>query len=287
MTLGVMTRTLSRPTLEQVADAILDFGFAAVQLNLQSAGLPSLPDELSEETAAAIGAVFASRGLRVAAVSASFNAIHPDEEVRAQGIRRVSLLASRCQWLRANIITLCTGTRNAHSMWRAHPGNDTPEAWRDLLATVRRLLEATADSGVTFAFEPEVVNVVNTAGKARALIEEAASPRLRVLLDPANLMRPSDLADTGAVLRHAFAQLAPHILLAHAKDVLPPAPGEDECRRVAAGSGMLDYPLYLSLLRAAGYQGALILHDLKEEEIPAAKARVEAALVYAPQAGHL
>jgi sugar phosphate isomerase/epimerase len=283
MTLGLMTRTLSRPTLEQLADAILGFGFAAVQLNLQSAGLPSLPDEFPQETAAAIGAVFASRGLKVAAVSASFNAIHPDKAVGAQGIRRVALLASRCQWLGANIITLCTGTRNTHSMWRGHPGNDTPEAWRDLLATVRRLLEATEDSGVTLAFEPEVVNVVNTADKARALVDEIASPRLRVLLDPANLMRPSDLADTAGVLRHAFALLAPYLVLAHAKDVLPPAPGEDECRRVAAGSGMLDYPLYLHLLRAAGYEGALILHDLKEEEIPAAKA----ALVYASQSGHL
>ncbi len=282
MILGVMTRTLSRPSLEEIADAILGFGFQAVQLNLQSAGRTSLPEELPEETARAIGAVFSSRGLKVAAVSASFNAAHPDAEVRAQGVRCVALLASRCRWLGAGIITLCTGSRDTQSMWRSHPGNDTPEAWRDSVETIRRLLDATEDTGVTLAFEPEVVNVVNTIEKARALVEEVDSPRLRVVLDPANLVRPSDLKDTSAVLRRAFEQLGPFIVLAHAKDVAPPGPGEEECRRVAMGRGVLDFQLYVELLKSAVYQGALILHDLKEEDVAQSRALLSGLLEATP-----
>ncbi len=268
MMLGIMTRVLCRPGIDAVAEAVSSYGLNAVQLNLQSAGLASLPDELPVETACAIGSAFKSRGLEVSAVSGSFNSIHPDAGVRNEGVRRIALLSSRCRWLGTSIITVCTGRRDAENMWRRHPANDDPEAWRDLVDTIHHLLEATAPSEVTLAFEPETANVVNSAAKARRLIEEIASPRLRVVLDPANLVSPEGLGDTAGVIERAFQHLSPYIVLAHAKDVAAPLPGDEDCRRVSAGKGVLDYRLYLKFLQSSGYEGALILHDLEEHEIP-------------------
>ena len=37
----------------------------------------------------------------------------------------------------------------------------------------------------------------------------------------------------------------------------------------AAGKGILDYPRYLSLLRAHGFSGPLMLHGLTEDEVEA------------------
>jgi sugar phosphate isomerase/epimerase len=54
----------------------------------------------------------------------------------------------------------------------------------------------------------------------------------------------------------------------HAKDLL----SEPGSGHVAAGRGALNYGLYLSLLRNAGFDGPLILHNLVEEEAPAAVA---------------
>lgn len=279
--LGIMTRMIRRPVLTEVADEIRASGLKAVQLNLTSAGLESLPSELDPATARAIGEVFASRGLAVAAVSGSFNTIHPDATARAEGIRRLGVLMSYCHLLGTRIVTLCTGTRDPENMWRHHPANSEPEAWRDLLESMRQLVVSADAYGVTIAFEPEVVNVVDTVAKARRLVEEVASPRLRVLIDPANLVRPEDLADTRAVLQTAFADVGPYIVLAHAKDVTFPAPGEAECRRVSAGTGLLDYTFYLQLLRASGFNGALILHDLEEREIPRCRRILESALAEA------
>ena len=277
-----MSRMFRRRTLEEVADAVSATGLKAVQLNLLSAGLASLPGELNIEVAHRIGAVFASRGLLVAAVSGSFNTIHPDPEVRVDGIRKVGLLASRCDALRTKIITLCTGTRDPDNMWRYHPANGEPRAWQDLVRTIRKLLKFAQRHDITLAFEPEVANVVDNAAKAQQLIEETGSPRLRVLLDPANLVRPSDLPDTRRVLECAFARVGPYIALAHAKDVAPPESGQTECRRVSVGNGLMDYKLYLELLRSAGFRGALIMHDLEEQEVPACKARLESLLSSEP-----
>ena len=71
-------------------------------------------------------------------------------------------------------------------------------------------------------------------------------------------------------LREVFQAVGDRSALAHAKDVCPPPPGEAECVRPAAGTGLLDYPLYLRLLREHRYDGGLIMHSLSESEVPAA-----------------
>jgi sugar phosphate isomerase/epimerase len=268
MLLGIMSRMLSRPRLEQVADAVRASGLKAVQLNLASAGLPSLPAELDLETAVAMGVVFSSRGLKVAAVSGTFNAIHPDPGQRAESIRRLGVLASRCRALGTGVITLCTGTRDPDNTWRFHRANGEPEAWRDLVATFRHLLCFAEEHDLTFAFEPDAVNVVDTARKARLLIEEVGSPRLRVLLDPANLVRPADLPASRGTLADAFSEVGCYIAHAHAKDVAAPLPGESECRLLAPGKGSLDFQYYIALLRSVHFDGALVMHDLDEADIP-------------------
>jgi sugar phosphate isomerase/epimerase len=112
--------------------------------------------------------------------------------------------------------------------------------------------------------------VVDTAEKAARLIREIGSSALWVVMDPANYFHPEMLPRMEEVLREAVEPVGGRIALAHAKDVLPPPPGGEECVRPAAGTGLLDYPLYLRLLQEHGYAGGLIMHSLSEEEVPAA-----------------
>lgn len=268
MRLGVMSTVLARPTIEEVAAAVLEAGLEAVQLNLELASLEALPAELDEAVCARIRAAFEAHHLEISAVSGTFNAIHPDRAYREECIRRVGVLASRCALLGTEVITLCTGTRNRESMWRYHPDNAAPEAWAELVETMRRLIDYAEENSVTMAFEPEVVNVVDTAEKAERLIDEVGSNRLAVVMDPANYFQPHTLDQMQEVLADVFARVGEFIVLAHAKDVRGPEPGGRECIRPAAGNGVLDYPFYLRLLRDSGYDGALIMHSLEEHEVP-------------------
>jgi sugar phosphate isomerase/epimerase len=275
MKLGVMTKVFPRPTIEAVAEAVRGAGLAAVQLNLESAGMETLPPALEAGVCRRIREAFAERGIDVSAVSGTFNAIDPDRARREECVRRLGILAARCAELGTGVITLCTGTRDAGSMWRAHPENGTAAAWEEMVGTMRALVRHAEAHGVTLAFEPEVVNVVDTAEKAERLIAEIGSDHLRVVMDPANYFHPPMLDRMTEVLEDAFAHVGRFIALAHAKDVRAPAPGSDECLRPAAGTGVLDYDRYLRLLRAAGYDGGLIMHSLDEAEVPASKAYVE------------
>jgi sugar phosphate isomerase/epimerase len=161
------------------------------------------------------------------------------------------------------VITLSTGTRDPDNMWRRHPNNDTPEAWRDMIAALREAVQIAEEHAVTLAFEPEISNVIDSAAKGRGLLDEIGSPRLQVVMDAANLFHAGDLPQMHEILEEAFALLGDDIVLAHAKDLSH----DGDAGREAAGTGLLDYDLYLSLLRRVGYRGPLILHALAEEQI--------------------
>ncbi len=61
--------------------------------------------------------------------------------------------------------------------------------------------------------------MVSSAAKARRLLDEVGSPWLKVVIDPANLFRPGELAADPGVLDEAFDWLGPDIVLAHAKEL--------------------------------------------------------------------
>ncbi|TBL73894.1 sugar phosphate isomerase/epimerase family protein [Paenibacillus thalictri] len=267
MEIGIFSKTFIRPTLGEVLDAVQASGLRHIQFNLACAGLPSMPERLDPATTESIGKQMQKRRLQMTAVSGTFNMIHPNAAVRAAGMRSLGLLAQACGEMGTSIITLCTGTRDPSDMWRFHPDNSSPSAWKDLVASVRQAVGIAEEYGVTVAFEPEAANVVDTAVKARRLLDEIDSPRLKVVMDAANLIPSGQLDRAADILQEAFELLGQDIALAHAKDVLTDQP----LRFGAAGRGKLDFALYAGLLRKSGYTGPLIMHGLAEEEIAASR----------------
>jgi sugar phosphate isomerase/epimerase len=281
--LGIFAKTFARSSPEGVFDALARHDLRETQFNMSVAGLPSMPAEIAPALADRVSEAAAERNIALVAISGTFNMIHPDADVRRDGLRRLGVLAGACERLGTSTVTLCTGTRDPEDMWRRHPDNARQEAWRDLLAAMQEALETTEDHGVTLAFEPETGNVVDSAEKGRRLLDEMRSPRLKVVIDAANLFDAEDparrLSRSEEVLGKAFGLLGGDLVLAHAKDVK----GSGEI--VAAGKGDLDYGLYLKHLSEAGYAGPLVLHGLAEEEVEGSLAFLREKLVGAALGG--
>lgn len=256
---GIFARTFSRPTVEKAFDAVIEHGLSCVQFNMACAGLPSLPDQIETDLATRISEAAKSRGISLAAVSGTYNMIHPDIQIRALGLRRLRVLASTCHKMGTEVITLCTGTRDPENMWRWHSDNTSSQAWTDLLHALDAALRIAEEYQVTLAFEPEQANVINTAARGNELLRSLQSSRLKVVIDPANLITSE--RSQHQILDEAFNLLGEHIIIAHAKDRAP-----DETFR-AAGEGILDYKLYLSLLQSINFQGPIILHGLAENQV--------------------
>jgi sugar phosphate isomerase/epimerase len=222
-----------------------------------------LPQAIDPSLTPRIREASARHGIRLAALSATFNLIDPDPERRDEHFERLGPLADLAASLGIPILTLCTGTQDADDMWRPHPANETEAAWSEMRSGIDRALAVTEASGVRLGIEPELGNVVNSARRARRLLDEVRSPRLVIVIDPANLFPAGSRTRQHEILREAFELLSPDIRLAHAKDIVQ----DGAAGNVAPGKGWLDFTHYHELLLRLGYDGPWILHGLGESEV--------------------
>ncbi len=263
MRLGIFARTFHRSTLDDCLEAIAKLGIRDVHFNLVCTGCEALPAELTNQQCREIRRAFARHDLDMCGISGTFNAIHPDESLRAELTRRATLLIEHCHELGANLVTLCTGTRDPNDMWTGHAANQQPAAWIDLCETLEKLLAAAGRHQVFLGIEPEQSNVVNSATRGRRLLDDFSSPHLKIILDAANLFHAGNLPQMRSVLDEAFDLLGPDIIMAHAKEFIDESKGP----RIP-GSGPLDWGYYLMKLSQSGFQGSLVLHNLDEASLP-------------------
>ena len=263
MQIGIFARTFSGPSVEKILDATKSHDLYAVHFNMQCAGTESLPETINDQLCQQVCEAFEERTMEMIAISGTFNAIHPDKKMRDQLVDRTSLLIERCGDLGTSTVSLCTGTRDPENMWRHHPDNDKPESWQDLVTTLEKLLPVAENNNVVLGIEPEKANVINSAVKARRLLDEMQSPQLKIIIDGANLFAPDELSNMRAVIDESIELLGPDIIMAHAKDI----PIEQTDYSYAAGTGALDWQSYFQSLAKIGFIGPIVLHNLKESQV--------------------
>jgi sugar phosphate isomerase/epimerase len=109
------------------------------------------------------------------------------------------------------------------------------ERYQRVFDSFRWLLDRAEDLGVDIALEPCVLDVVPSAKRAADFISQLGSSRMKILLDPANLIANSSGADM-------FKYLADHVAYFHGKD----RKVNDKSGRVV-GDGDVNWPLFLNL----------------------------------------
>lgn len=260
MRVGIFAKTFAGQNPRAVMQAARDAGFASVQYNMACSGLASMPDAIPGPVARDVAGAARATGLHIAAVSGTYNMIHPDPLVRAAGLRRLEVILDACVAMGTGLVTLCTGTRDPEDQWRAHPDNATPAAWADLLREMGRACALAEARGLRLGIEPELANVVDSAARARVLIDTLQSPALAIVLDPANLFEVDRNRDR--IIAEAVDLLADRIVMAHAKD------RDAHGGFVAAGRGVVDFAALAARLRSAGFDGDLITHGLAADQAP-------------------
>ena len=294
--LGIFAKTFKRESASEVAAEVKRAGYAVAHWNFAAIGLPTLAGGVPESAFFDVRNAFDAAGLSIPSVSATFNTIGVDGERRVAETRMAAALIRRARLLGADVVTLCTGTRDPHDMWRAHPDNGSGSAWRDLRATLDVLLDAASDGDVVLGIEPESGNVVCDAGAAARLLGElGADAPIGIVFDPANLLAAETIGSRAAEAvgsltagtvgsraaeavgsptaegvgsrgAEAVGSLAAHAMDDRQERVLAEAVGELGARIVsvqAKGFGVMDYHLVFRLL-AQVPPVPLIVQDVAE-----------------------
>ena len=266
MDIGIFAKTFAAQGAEPSLMAARHAGYASVQFNMACLGLPSMPDEISDETARSIARASKATGIKIAAVSGTYNMIHPDKAKRDDGLRRLGVMIRAAGAMGTGLVTLCTGSRDAEDQWRHHPDNESPEAWADLIAEMTKAAALAEAHSVDLGIEPELANVVCNAQAARRLINEIGSSRIRIVLDSANLFEVAGEAERRDIITRAVDLLSDRIVMAHAKD------RDAAGNFVATGTGVIDFQHFVGVLKNAGFDGPLITHGLSEADAPSVAA---------------
>jgi len=248
MRLSVFAKTFEGTSPGPVLAAVSAAGFSTAQYNMACSGLPSMPDAIPDGVASAVGTAAAAAHVEIAALSGTYNMIHPDPAERARGHRRLAVLAAAAAALPTRLITLCTGSATPVDQWRGHPDNLTRRPGATSSPRWRRPWRLPSATTSCWGSSPSSP-MSSTRPKKPGLIDEIASPRLAIVLDPANLFETETLERQRDIVSAAIDLLADRIAMGHAKDRTPAVASP---RR---GKASLDYPHYLARLKAAGSTG--------------------------------
>lgn len=266
MLLGIFAKTFPRPTFPETLEAVAAHGLRCIQFNFSCVGLPTLPDAIDPHIIKQAREACAKKGIGIAGISATFSLIDPDIRNREQGLRRLNVVAKASRELGCELLTLCTGTRHPEDMWRHHPDNTSPAAWRDLLRGMEQAIAIAEEHDVLLGVEPETGNVVSSTRKARQLLDELHSSRVKIVIDPANLFHAGRVERMRETIEEVFQLLGTDIAMAHAKELST----DGTAGNVAPGRGVLDWNYYFDTLARVNFRGPIVMHGLAENDVTSA-----------------
>ena len=193
---------------------------------------------------------FDARNIKIAAMNGLYSMIHPDTKVRVDGLRKLRAMASFCDGLGASVIALWAGSLDLDSQWGYHPDNHSPEAFNDLVSSVRQAIQVAEEYSVTLAIEGGcALTPIHSAPVYRRLLDEVGSPSLKIKLDVGNIYQEGELPRHREILDEAFALLGEDIVIVNAKDT----DRDGWCGSLIAGQGLLDYNHVISLIDKLGW----------------------------------
>jgi sugar phosphate isomerase/epimerase len=267
VTVGMATTEFRKVTNAALAKELREAGIRTIQLFLTQtdSNYWKYNDRsdlagLTPARAAEIAGTYRSAGISIHSIGVYTNMIHP-----AEAERRANLAYFESMMKVGDAMDVRTFITEA-GHYRPKPPEPGAEGyhwredvWHRMVATGKQLALMADGHGATVLFEPYFEGFLATAKRTRMFLEEVDSPRIRALLDPANLLESNDLEEM-------FGQLQPWIDCFHAKDRKLHV-----VRGVGAGQGDLDYrkfvtlaaqrkpgaPLFLEYVGADSYKQAL------------------------------
>ena len=236
---GITTRSFRDMTNAETAQRMHDIGFKCTELCFVQSdspgwaynGITDLSD-MSDSRFAEIVAIYREKGIEVTALGVFTNMLEPDDELLAKNLenyRRMMELAAKngIPYLPSE----CGFIPESRGVL-AHLYESRFDRLKESLTT---LCQYAAEYDVYVALECCVLDVVPSAKRAADLISQISSDRLKVLLDPANLIANSSEEDM-------FHYLSPHVGYFHGKD----RKVNDTYGRLV-GDGEIDWVKFLKL----------------------------------------
>ena len=272
MRLGIRAHDVKADTFEGLVREINRQGLHCCQLAVPKAihEFPTAKEVLTPGLAMYMREVFAENHVDVAVIGSYFNLAVPDEDDYLDTLdtyRRNIAFAAR---LGAGVVGTETGACNKE--YRPEPFSFTDQALEIFINRLVPVVEYAEKMGVIVGIEPVCRHIVNTAERARKVLDEIDSPNLQVIWDPVNLLDMDNYRVYPQIFKEFTEILGPDICTVHIKDFRIENGKLLSC---AAGLGEMDFDGILSYIKEHKPFIHVLMEDTKPENAMKAKQFLE------------
>ena len=270
--LGIRLHDMRPGSLAERAAWARGQGFSCVHLALEKT-IPDFklsPGKLTAGFGKHIRALFAAHDVDVAVLGCYKNLAHPD----AQELQRIqeNYIAHLRMAMSMGCSVVGTETGAPNARYAYEPLCHTEMALQTFLHGLAPVVEAAERLGVLLAIEPVWNHIVWNPQVARRVIREMASPNLRIIFDPVNLLAKENYQDRDRVIGEAIELFGEYVEVVHLKDFQ--VQGE-RLVSVAPGTGLMDYKPLLAYLKREKYGIQATLENTNPENAVAARKYLE------------
>lgn len=213
MRYGCRAHDFGQLTADTLAARLAAKGVQSIQL--APAKAISFKGDLASN-AASIGDALCKHHIVTAVVGCYINPLHPDPQVRNHNIETFFNHLEVVHQLNGNLVGLETGTPTVD--YTPTPLAHTEEAFMDMVRTLARLVEKAETLPETFVgIEAVHCHTVSTAKKMKRLLQLLASPRVRVIFDPVNLIDETNALNQQSLFAEYVDLLHDSISVVHVK----------------------------------------------------------------------
>ncbi|MEM7625085.1 MAG: TIM barrel protein [Planctomycetota bacterium] len=223
--------------------------------------------EADDATVRAYADAAADADLLIAEVGAWSNPIDPSAERAAGKLDYCIGQLALAERIGARCCVNIAGSRHPDNWAGPHPDNFSDATFALIVETTRKIIDAVRPTRTVFALEMMQWVFPSTADEYLRLIDAIDRPTFAVHLDPVNvIVSPAHAFDTGRVIHECFEKLGPHIVSAHAKDLVLGEGFTVHLDEALPGRGTLDYAAYLRGLARLDPDTPLMLEHLETAE---------------------
>jgi sugar phosphate isomerase/epimerase len=273
LTIGIATTGFGTYTNQQMAEEIAQLGLHTVQLFFTQKdsrywkynGRSDLAD-MTPQRCRAISETYRAAAIAIHSMGVYTNLIDPDEAERKANLDYFEAMMKVGAEMGVRAFITEAGHHRTQKTVPPIPYDFQEAVWKQTVATVKDLAERAARYQATVLIEPSYRGFFASAKRTRVFLGEVGSPRIRVLLDPANLLELNDLEEM-------FSQLTPYIDCLHAKDFKLHSD-----RGGATGEGDLDYQKFVNLAVKHTPRAPLILEYVGPNNYKQALAHLRQAM---------
>ncbi|MFV0464496.1 MAG: sugar phosphate isomerase/epimerase family protein [Lachnospiraceae bacterium] len=278
-------------SMEETIKKVKADGMSCVQLDLEFKDIDLGRGKITKEKANMVRDAFRDANIPIVSISAYTNLTHPDPEQREANINYVKEILKYARDFGTPYVVSETGTYNLESDWLYDEKNSTEEAYQEFKKIAVDLAEYAYQHDAVFLVENYVNNIIGSVERTARLFQEVEHPGMGLLLDPTNYFDDSNIDHVDETIKKMFYVLNDRIKVAHAKDCKRAENvgekfgggsaehnsfrGAGAVELPAAGLGVLNYDLYLTLLKKTYPNIPIIIEHLDEEDIPRAKKFVD------------